>query len=67
MKTISFDSAKNMTVIEKKTGLDFDGNQIEMITRHDIQPGQLEAHLPMFKADMSAGELAKANAIIAAQ
>lgn len=67
MKTFKFDALGNMTVTVKSVGLDPDGNDVEQTIQHDIQPSQLKAHLPMFKADMSLSDLGKANAIIAAQ
>lgn len=66
MKTFSFDERGNLTV-KIATVQTVEGQQVENITQHDIQPGQIKAHLPMFEADMTAAERAQAQAIIAAQ
>lgn len=67
MKTIEFDDYGNMTVTVITEGVDEGGNAVILKTQHDIQPEQLKAHLPMFKADMTPAQLAKANEIIARQ
>lgn len=61
-----FDAGGNMTVKNDTPGTDENGKPAVFVTQYDIQPSQLAAHLPMFRADMSAAELAQAQAIIAA-
>lgn len=67
MKIFEFDGVGNMKVTVSSAGKDINNKDVAMTSQHDIQPSQLAAHLPMFAADMSAAELAEANAIIAAQ
>lgn len=55
MKTFTFDNLGNLTVRESTENGD---------SQHDMQPEQIERHLPMFEAEMSAAELAQAQAII---
>lgn len=66
MKTLQFDDHGNLTVIVK-TFQEIEGGQLETLTQYEIQPHQLEQHLPMFEADMSADILSQAQALIAAQ
>lgn len=66
MKTIEFDANGNMTV-KTFTVQEVDGVEVQNNTQRDISAAQLAAHLPMFADDMTAAELAQAQAIIAAQ
>lgn len=64
MKKFDFDASGNLTVTEKTTGKNMDGQDVEFSTQHDIQASQVESHFPMFKASMSTAEKAEAAAII---
>ena len=66
-KTFKFDSVGNLTVTDKTTGTDKDGKVVNYETQSDISAQQLSRHLVMYQDEMSADELAQAQAIIGAQ
>lgn len=63
-KTINYDEQNNLNVGDSKMQI-IEGENVLNGTYRSISPGQLEAHLPMFNADMSAADKAKAALIIA--
>jgi hypothetical protein len=65
MKTI--DLHENGVVIsESVPGIDSDGNEIQIMTRHEIHASQLFAHLPMFESDLTPEQLEQVTEIIVA-
>lgn len=65
MKIFEFKENGNLKVTE--TAVQEDGGAEIVVSLRDIDAAQIASHLPMFQADMTAEELAQAQAIIAAQ